>query len=337
MSEVSIIIPVYNKENYIEASLRSVLEQPFRDVEVIVINDGSTDGSLNIAERIAAADSRVRIIDIPNGGVSNARNVGMTQARGEWIQFLDADDLLERDYLIQAMQVLKEHPADVLFSGFTMVNEHGVFLREIAVPDEGMRDQTQLCDRFIRTQYATGFFGYISNKLFRRSLVEKSGAHFPIGTTLAEDLDFYVTLYPSVEKAYFWNGRSFRYLQTETNYLYNPVIDYYSQIQIHLDIKAWFEKSGLYMMHRDILNGKVSQYAYYILFYDNEAHKELSSAFHFLCERADIMECITPNCMKGFARMILHCLRHRSLLGIKALFTGRNCVRSFFRAVKRHD
>ena len=94
MPKVSVIIPVYNKETYIKASLCSVLEQPFRDLEVIAVNDGSTDGSLEILRQIAAEDSRVQVIDIPNGGVSHARNVGMDHAGGRWIQFLDGDDVL---------------------------------------------------------------------------------------------------------------------------------------------------------------------------------------------------------------------------------------------------
>ena len=95
MPEISVIIPVYNKRKYIETTLRSVLEQSFRDLEVIAVNDGSTDESLVVLNQMAEVDQRVRVIDIPNGGVSNARNVGLACARGQWIQFLDADDLLE--------------------------------------------------------------------------------------------------------------------------------------------------------------------------------------------------------------------------------------------------
>lgn len=336
MPEISVIIPVYNKEKYIGAALRSVLEQPFRDIEVIVVNDGSTDGSLAIINQIASNDGRVRVVDIPNGGVSHARNVGLNYAQGEWIQFLDADDLLEENYLSQAMQILKEHPADILFSGFTMIDVQMKPVKEITLSEMGLKNQNDICGYFIRYQYDTGFFGYISNKLFRRNVWQKSGASFPVGTTLAEDLDFYVKLYPTIERAYFWNGYSFRYLQTEANYTNNISIDYYSQLQIHIDIRTWFQKSGLYMPYRNVLDRKVSEYAYYILFYDNEERKDLSSAFHFLCERADIMTCIVPEYLKGFDRMVLRCLCNRNLPGIKALFAGRNGARFLFRMVKKH-
>lgn len=337
MPEISIIIPVYNKEKYIGATLHSVLEQSFCDIEVITVNDGSTDGSLAILNQAAANDHRVRVVSIINGGVSNARNIGLSYAQGEWIQFLDADDLLEEDYLSQAMLVLKEYPADILFSGFTMIDEQMNLIKEIMLPETGMKNQNELCEYFIRYQYSNGFFGYISNKLFRWSIWQKSGAAFPVGTTLAEDLDFYAQLYPAIERAYFWSGKSFRYLQIGANYLNNTSIDYYSQIQIHLDIKSWFKKSGLYLPHRHILDEKISEYAYYILFYDNEDGKKLSYAFSFLCDRADVMDCIVPENKSSFKRMVLRCLYNRNLLGINTLFTVRNWARTLFRMVKRHE
>lgn len=337
MPAISVIVPVYNKEAYLRESLRSVLTQSWRDLEVILVNDGSTDDSLAIARELAGADDRIRVVDIPNGGVSNARNTALDLAQGEWVQFLDADDLLEADYLERAMQCLREQPVDILFSDFTMVNEHMEPLREVSIRETGIMDQAGLCACFIRHQYTTGFFGYISNKLFRRSLLVRSGARFPVGTTLAEDLDFYARLYPAAEQVCFWNGKSFRYLQTENNYLHNPNIDYYSQLQIHLDIKDWFLKSGQYGAYRDILDGKVAQYAYYILFYDADAGRGVDNAFRWLTRRSDVMACIDPKYMTGFASMVLCCLRAGSLAGIKALFAVRNSARTLYRMVRRHE
>lgn len=337
MPEISVIIPVYNKRKYIETTLRSVLEQSFRDLEVIAVNDGSTDESLVVLNQMAEVDQRVRVIDIPNGGVSNARNVGLACARGQWIQFLDADDLLEPEYFSKGMDFLKENPVDILFSGFTMVDSNMNLIKEIALPEEGFKDQEQLCHSFIQYQYENGFFGFISNKLFRRSLVERSGARFPVGTTLAEDLDFYARLYPAVEAAYFWSGKSFCYLQTETNYTHNVKIDYYSQLEIHLDIKAWFQKSGLYLTYKDQLDSKIAQYAAYILFYAHEDGKDLSEGFAFLRGRPEIMACIDPRYMNGFYKMILLALKRGKLSAIKGMFAIRSGARSLYRSIKHYE
>ena len=335
MPKVSVIIPVYNKETYIKASLCSVLEQPFRDLEVIAVNDGSTDGSLEILRQIAAEDSRVQVIDIPNGGVSHARNVGMDHAGGRWIQFLDGDDVLEPGYLETALRELEEHPADILFSGFTMVDAAGTPVREVTIPERGMKNQQELCRCFARYQYDNGFFGFISNKLFSRSLWERSGARFPVGTTLAEDLDFYARMYPAVERAWFWEGRSFLYLQTETNYIHNNHIDYYSQMEVHLDIQRWFCRSGLYPAYRELLDGKITRYAAFILFHDNEAGRDLADGFSFLRDREEIMACVDPAYGDGFERRILRCLKNGNLWGIRGFFAVRSGIRSLYRRLRK--
>lgn len=93
----SVIIPLYNKENNISSTIKSVLDQTFSDFELIIVNDGSTDNSLNVVKNIS--DSRIRIIDKPNGGVSSARNRGINEAENEYIAFLDGDDLWTHDHL----------------------------------------------------------------------------------------------------------------------------------------------------------------------------------------------------------------------------------------------
>lgn len=335
MPKISVIIPVYNKEAYVETAIRSVLDQPYEDVELIVVNDGSGDRSLEIVQRLAEDDCRIRVIDVPNGGVSSARNIGLANARGEWIQFLDADDILEEAYLSRAMKVLEETPADILFTGFTMVNERMQPVKTVELPIEGMMNQRQLCDCFIRYQYENGFFGYISNKLFRRSLLEKSGARFPVGVTLAEDLDFYSKLYPAVEWAYFLREKSFFYLQTQENYIHNPKIDYFSQIQIQLDIRTWFRQSGLYEVYQAVLDKRIAQYAYYILFDANERKADVKAAFRALCEREEIMSAVLPAYGKGFERLILRALAKENLWAIRSMFALRNGIRRLYRTVRR--
>ena len=97
--KVSVIIPVYNTEAYVEQTLRSIMGQTLRDIELIVVNDGSTDGSLSVLERIATGDDRIRLYTQPNKGLSQTRNAGIARARGEFIYFMDSDDLLEPDAL----------------------------------------------------------------------------------------------------------------------------------------------------------------------------------------------------------------------------------------------
>lgn len=336
MPKVSVIIPVYNKENYLEATLASVLQQPLDDMEVIAVNDGSTDASLAILTRLAENDPRVRIVDIPNGGVSNARNVGLAHAAGEWIQFLDADDRLDAEYLQQAVSVAEAQGAEILFSGFTKVNEKQEPVEKVVLPEAGRMDQQQLCAAFVRYQYTNGFFGFISNKLFRRTLWETSGAMFPVGTTLAEDLDFYVRMYPYVSKAFFWQGNSFSYVQTAENYSNRETVDYSSQILIHMDVRSWFLRAGQYEKYRAVLDRKITEYAYFVLFHHEESGLTVPEAYRFLAERKELLACVDPAYVDGFAKRVLTALKKNNLAAIRRLLAGRQALRNMYRAVRKN-
>ena len=99
MPLISIIVPIYNAETYLPRCVDSILAQTFGDFELLLVNDGSRDGSLDICQRYAAKDGRVRVIDKPNGGVSSARNLGLESASAEWVMFADADDWIEPNTL----------------------------------------------------------------------------------------------------------------------------------------------------------------------------------------------------------------------------------------------
>ena len=99
MPLISIIVPIYNAEAYLPRCVDSILAQTFGDFELLLVNDGSRDGSLDVCQRYAAEDGRVRVIDKPNGGVSSARNLGLESASAEWVMFADADDWIEPNTL----------------------------------------------------------------------------------------------------------------------------------------------------------------------------------------------------------------------------------------------
>ena len=108
MPLVSIIVPIYNAEAYIPRCVDSILKQTFTDFELLLVNDGSRDGSLDVCRRYAAEDSRVRVLDKPNGGVSSARNLGIESAQAEWVMFADADDWIEPNTLELAVPSVDE-------------------------------------------------------------------------------------------------------------------------------------------------------------------------------------------------------------------------------------
>lgn len=165
---VSVIIPVYNCREYLPRCLESVAGQSLPELEILLVDDGSRDGSGELCDRFAAGDSRFRVIHIPNGGVSNARNTGLAQARGEYIAFVDADDYVEPEYIRCMLSHLERTGADVACCGFLLHRPDG------AVPVhgtgntrlwEGTEALVQLVDGKV---LEPGVWG----KLFRRELLE---------------------------------------------------------------------------------------------------------------------------------------------------------------------
>lgn len=123
--KISIIVPVYNLENYIQKCLESIQAQVYRDYEVIIINDGSTDRSREMIERFIAENSlsNFLLINQKNSGIAAARNVGLDSASGEWITFIDGDDWVEPEYLYAMYRALEKNPSDMCFAGYRAVDE----------------------------------------------------------------------------------------------------------------------------------------------------------------------------------------------------------------------
>lgn len=138
MKKVSIVIPVYNSEAYVERCIRSVMQQTFSNIEIIVINDGSQDDSPGILEKLAKEDGRIRLVHQVNQGVAVARNRGVDMACGEYLTFIDGDDYVSADYIEQLYNCAEREKADMVICGLKYVTEDGRILREL-VPDEYQR------------------------------------------------------------------------------------------------------------------------------------------------------------------------------------------------------
>ena len=116
---VSVIIPVYNAEKYISSTLESLRRQTFREFEVLIIDDGSTDNSTSICNQYVLEDNRFKLIRKINGGVSSARNIGLNQARGKYIYFMDSDDWVENTLLEVCLKPLEELNVDMVVFGMS--------------------------------------------------------------------------------------------------------------------------------------------------------------------------------------------------------------------------
>ncbi len=178
---ISIVVPVYNRAAYIGSAVESVLQQSYGDWELILVDDGSTDGSGSLCEKLAAADERVAVFHSENGGVSHARNLGLSHACGEYVMFLDADDTLLPD----ALQTLAACAADAdLVVGGIQMSDGRVF--RVTEQERSYESAAETAQHF-DSLFANAFYSSPCSKLYRRKAIT---ARFSETDSYGEDVLF---------------------------------------------------------------------------------------------------------------------------------------------------
>lgn len=190
MDLVSIIVPVYNCKYYLDKCITSILDQSWSNIQVIVIDDGSTDGSGQLCDDFAKVDPRIDVIHQPNGGVSRARNKGLDLATGEWVLFVDSDDYVEPDYCRRMITTAQCSECDVVIARPRVES-----LPEIHHYGESEIEYLQkTCLAFDEKQFPYNVDGPWG-KLFRRSILEDHRIRFPENLSRSEDAWFCATVY----------------------------------------------------------------------------------------------------------------------------------------------
>ena len=179
---VSIIIPVFNVEDYLPDCLSSIINQTYKNIEIICINDGSTDSSLKILENYSKKDARIKIINQKNSGVCAARNNGLERASGDYIVFCDSDDKLAKNLIEKITDEFDKKNCDIVCYG------HSVFVDEKCVY-ENNRELEQIIN-YNREKDIINFQVYIWNKAYRKEFLDKNHLRFKLGLKCAEDLVF---------------------------------------------------------------------------------------------------------------------------------------------------
>lgn len=187
---ISVIIPAYNAEKYIENTIESILNQTFECFEVICVNDGSKDKTLDVVQKFALADSRVRVYSIENLGVSMARNFGIDKARGEWIQFVDSDDTLEKN-MMQTMLTVAEH-RDLVVCSVIRENEKCRKREYQCVAKEDWIGRSTIGSRLLDMSDKDKdiLLNYVWNKLFNTKIIKSHNLKFDPKIRLGEDFVF---------------------------------------------------------------------------------------------------------------------------------------------------
>lgn len=185
---VSIIVPVYNAEKYLDECINSIRQQSYTNIEIILVDDGSTDSSVSICNRHASADNRITVYSKKNGGVSSARNFGIDKARGEYLAFADSDDILKPELIETLMKCLEENQVDRVCGGYEHLYEDGHRVYRKTRIADGMYKTEDLLPIMIDDGTLSGFlFSGVNNSVYKKEIIDTYGIRFRENIKYNED------------------------------------------------------------------------------------------------------------------------------------------------------
>lgn len=227
MAKLSVIVPIYNVEKYLRQCLDSVVNQTFRDLEIILIDDGSPDRCGEICDEYEKRDNRIKVIHKENGGLPSARNDGIDMATGEWVAFVDSDDWLELDIYEKAIAAGDKYDVDILFFNSFRNSEKKeskayLFEKEFYSDDKEYIKSLQagvMCKYLVKIPD----LAFPWNRIIRRKIIITNKLHFQ-ETRAYEDLIYAVECMQYAEKIAFINSHGYHYRENELSIsrMYNP-------------------------------------------------------------------------------------------------------------------
>lgn len=252
---ISVIVPVYNTEPYLARCVDSILDQSFSDFELLLVDDGSTDGSNAICDACAQKDKRVRVFHKENDGVSAARNLGIDNAQGEWLYFVDSDDELLPNGLRTLVDNISDD-VDVAMGGFESVDEQGNVTREASKSVNLLLSKKESVITLYRGQGCCGYFflGYTWQRLFRRSLVDRFNLRFDTSIAIKEDTLFVMQyVRRSNGRTQFATQPIYRYYQRpnsameQTKHGFDPkfVSSFYALVKMKHEVDSMFNRFSM--------------------------------------------------------------------------------------------
>ncbi len=309
MQLVSIIVPVYNSEKYLKESIDSILKQSFSNFELLLINDGSTDNSAEICDFYTAKDSRIKIFHKSNGGVSSARNLGLKNAFGKYICFVDSDDTINTNFLLDLITDLENVSAQLVIQNLKKFDTEGKI-------GDLYKYQNQLLDvKGFLNNFNITVYGFVAGKLYLNEIVKERQITFDEEISFGEDCKF------MLEYLYHCQGV---YMSTKSNYNYrivnsgltNKQLNYENEYKCFIKIKDSIER--LSQKNKIAPNNQIIFYSKRLLnsiFVDKNLKTSISRVeklqYLFKHHTKEILEIYKKSRFRGFLFYLL--LKHQQL------------------------
>ena len=243
---VSIIVPLYNGEQTIERCLTSIRNQTYKNIEVLVVNDGSKDHSMKVLKKFRDSDSRFHILNKGNSGVSDSRNLGIKNARGKYLQFVDSDDWITKDATQTFVSTAETYNCDMVITDYHRVVNHKIYIKG-HIPEEGLVSRRQFAE-FMMKAPANFYYGVMWNKFFRTDIIKSHKLKCNRDLNWCEDFLFNLEYLQYVKDVYVIKTPVYYYVKTKGSLVATQVnlrqtirtkgilFDYYKDLYKSMDI-----------------------------------------------------------------------------------------------------
>ena len=253
---VSVVIPAYNAEKTLRRTLECVLNQTLSALQVILVDDGSTDSTAAIARNMAEKDPRLTVISRENLGISSTRNAGLLLCKGKYIRFVDADDTLPADSMEKMVRRAEQDGADLVIGGYDQY-----FGERRSFHNLADRNDTVACNEMMNhlCGHANSYFyGVLWNKLFLRELAEQQECRFQEDLTWGEDFAFVMDYLTGVQQVSFMKESVYHYIRTPGSASVQQVLDCVKhpaanirvKLELYRHLKRMYIRRGIYEKYR---------------------------------------------------------------------------------------
>jgi len=252
MPLVSVIVPIYNAALGLVTCLESIKRQKYKNLEILLVNDGSSDSSLEICRMYARLDPRIQVIDKENSGVSDTRNVAIGHAKGKYLQFVDADDYLDENATRLMVEAMEENESDMVICHYCMVTRGEKTTVFGFLPPQEVITKDEFARQMIK-ESASFYYSVMWNKLYRRDLIMKYGIRCSETLSWSEDLLFnleyirYAERFTSLRTpVYYYTRQGKKSLST----FVNPAVALQTKAELFKYYKQLYTELGLYEAYR---------------------------------------------------------------------------------------
>ncbi|CAM2076854.1 MAG: hypothetical protein NSGCLCUN01_01040 [uncultured Clostridium sp.] len=249
-NKFSIIMPIYNLEKYLKQSIESILNQQYKNFELILINDGSTDKSAEICDTYSNEDKRIKVIHKSNEGVSKARNIGIENSNGKYLCFIDGDDWIESNMLLEMNNIISEFQSDLIVTGIKIDNiglQGEIYSQENKYKECLWKNKKEVSDNIINL-FENALINSSCNKIYKADIIKNNNIRF-MNTNIGEDTRFNLEVIRHCNTVKVSNNSYYHYMRYPNLITLSRILEensYEEYLNIHQDMINFFKESRNY-------------------------------------------------------------------------------------------